>query len=158
MAAIDISTFLQSGQLYTFTLEPVGVLSYLEHPDLGSLIGSVQALPNIANATVQVGVPGQLGGTDFYSVTFTYVGDGSDVGAGAAQELIDAFTAATSVGWQFVGATTGTTGVQQQNQSTNPNLQLPSLPSGSSLWAILAIVVVIAFLAYGGGGLVKKFL
>ena len=160
MPTIDISTLLTSGAQYAFTFEPVGVLSYLEHPDLGAVNSAVQAISTVANASVSVGVPGQLGGTDFYTVAFTYAGDGSDAGAVVAQAIIDALNAATSVSWQFIGGTTGTQGVQQQNQSTNSSFisSLSSLNpiSSSSLWAILLIVAVVAFLAYGGGGLIRR--
>lgn len=157
MAAVDLSAFLQNGQTYTLTFEPTGMLSYLEHPDVGALNASVQALPNIAGASVSVSVPAQLGGTDYYSVTFYYVGDGSDALAVIVQEILDAFSQATSVGWNFVGANAGGAGVTQQNQSTSGSLgSLQLFPSGSSMWALVLLVFVFVFLFYGGGGLVKK--
>lgn len=158
MPAIDVSQFLQPGQTYTFTFEPVGVLSDLEHPDLGILNSSVQSIANVNGASVSsVAVPKQVGGTDWYNVTFQYGGDGSDVGAVLAQAILDAFNSNTWVSWSFVGANSGGAGMQQQNQGTNPDWHpLPSLPSSSSLWAIFLIVIIGAFLFYGGGGLVKK--
>lgn len=157
MLAVDLSTLLVNGQTYTLSFEPTGLLSYLEHPDVGSLTASVQALPNVSYATISVSVPGQIGGTDYYNVSFYYNGDGSDALAVIVQEILDAFSQATAVGWNFVGAQAGGSGVAQQNQSTSGSLgSLQLFPSGSSMWALVLLVFVFVFLFYGGGGLVKK--
>lgn len=159
MPSLDLSQFLTPGQQYTITVEPGGVMSYLEHPDLGSLTAALQGLNFMSAPGLTVTTPVQLGGTDFYNVTFEYSGDGSDVVAGLYQEIADAFAAATSVStWNFVGANQGAGGVAQQNQSGS--LGLPSIsslvPSSGSLWAIVAILVIAAFLFSGGSSALRR--
>ena len=155
----NVSDFLQPGAQYTLTFEPVSnpswldyftlnpsaFASYLEHPDVGALNTSLLSIGILSSPSLTVQAPIQLGGTDFYNVTFIYAGDGSDVAASAIQAILDAFDQATAVSWNFVGF-----GVVQQNQ-TGSGLGLPSLNLGSSMWAIVVLVILGAFLFYGGG-------
>lgn len=157
MPSLDLSQFLTPGQQYTITVTPGGFVSYLEHPDVGSLTAALQGLNYMNAPGLTVSTPAQIGGTDYYNVTFEYSGDGSDVVAGLYQQIADAFAAATSVStWNFVGANQGAGGVAQQNQSGS----LPSIsslvPSSGSLWAIVAILVIAAFLFSGGSSALRR--
>lgn len=159
MPSLDLSEFLAPGQVYTITVSPGGVVSYLEHPDVGALTAALQGLNFMDAPGLAVTTPVQLGGTDYYNVTFSYSGDGSDVVAGLYQEIADAFAGATAVSvWNFVGANQGAGGVQQQDQSGNVSLPSVSslLGSSGSLWAIVAILIIAAFLFSGGSGALRR--
>jgi hypothetical protein len=156
---LDLSEFLMPGKTYTITVTPGGVVSYLEHPDVGALTAALQGLNFMDAPQLAVATPVQVGGTDYYNVTFTYSGDGSDVVAGLYQEISDAFSGATAVTvWNFVGASEGGAGVPQQDQTG----KLPSLPSvipaSGSLWAIVVILLIAAFMFSGGSSFLKRVL
>lgn len=143
---LDLSSFLTPGQQYTITVEPGGLMSYVEHPDVGALTAALQGLNFMDAPSLAVTTPVQIGGTDYYNVSFTYSGDGSDIVAGLYQEISDAFSAATAVSsWGFVGANQGGAGVGQQDQSGSLNLS-SLVPSSGSLWAIVVILIIGVFL------------
>lgn len=144
----DLTQFPNPGGQYTMTFEPSGLLSYLEHPDVGALNNSVQSISYIASPVVTLRPVTGVGGTDYYDLSFTYVGDGSDAFGNIAGDVLAAFDGSTSVSWDFIGF-----GTPQPNQSLN----LP-LPSSSSLWAIALVALLAVFVLSGGASATRAAL
>jgi hypothetical protein len=140
--------FLQRDQRYTITLEPAGFMSYIEHPDIGTLTSALQGMANLSQPTLTIGNVKGFGGTDYYYVSFIYAGDGADTVAGIYQEIADSFSNAVSVhSWNFVGANTGAAGTPQEDPGKiDPGL----IPDSSWIWGFVAIAVLALFVYTGG--------
>jgi hypothetical protein len=160
--ALDVSSFLTSGADYTFSFSPsVGsILDSAFSSDLSSLFSPLQFVSRISNVTVKQapGLSLQL------NVSFVYTGDGSDTVANAIQWILDAWASTQLFGtYDFVGATGGpapiatggsdalTSGISSAISSVIPT-------SSSGLWAIVLILVIVAFLMSGGSAFLKRVL
>jgi hypothetical protein len=159
--ALDVSTFLTPGADYTFSFSPSlgSVLDSAFSSDLSSLFSPLQFVSRISSATVKqaAGLSLQL------NVSFVYIGDGSDTVANAIQWILDAWASSQLFGtYDFVGAAGGSapiaTGGSDLVTSGITSGLAPLLPSSSGLWAIVGILLIVAFLMSGGSAFLKRVL
>jgi len=149
-AALGVNDTLQPGVQYTFSFDAGAVHASFEEID-----AALQYLTylNQVTAVFDHGIV-----NDRLDVTGVYTGDGSDSVVAMVQQILNALPSGWLSGtYNYAGTRMGSTG------AVEGNLTLPSLPAilsagSSALWPILLLVLVAAFLFYGGGNVVKPLL
>jgi hypothetical protein len=157
MAAVEISTFLNRGQQYTFSFAQGGLNPIRK--GAADVTEALQYLSGVSQLSVALvgGVMGLF--ANQYDVTFTYVGDGSDTVANLVQNMLDALDS-TFYTFDFLGANSGGGGVTPNDAAaTNTN----DLASGfgltsSSLWAIAIVALAVVFVMSGGASASRRIL
>lgn len=159
---LDISTFIVPGHVYTFSIKSSG----LYRPLLNTVQSELDYIATISGVSVKL-VGGVLGFfADQFDVTFTYVGDGSDVVANIVQQILDA-TSVDLASFDFIGAVdntfTGQTGGIPTEGTTaggGAGATLPSLPTTSNVttWLVLGVIGIglIVFLTSGGPSVTRR--
>lgn len=156
---LDPNTYLLKGSRYTFSfVQSAGTwLTYYSIDDITSRLQVSQGdlLSQVQVSDVKTGTFG-LGG-DQFDISFVYVGDGSDTVDSVATEISnDVGTWATEL--SYVGGQVGSTGVVVASETSDPLKAAKDslLPSTGALWAVAVALVVVAFLASGGAGIVRN--
>jgi len=107
MPVLDLSEFLNPGQVYTFTFQESDVL--FNTPSVADLTADMQNVPYLSN--VQVTQPPTLGSVTT-DITFTFNGDGSTVVANVQGDISAAVQSNhLLVNFNFVQAVSGATGL-----------------------------------------------
>jgi hypothetical protein len=154
-----------NGQTYTFSFN---LNNWFFHPDPQTLVADLQNWgPQYLSAVIATW-PGNVNpASNVLAVTFTYIGDGSDVIADAAQEFITAFKQGSNDDFSFATADVGSgssctilgtcpTDPTQSSTCSLTNLQacLPGTTTTTMLVvAGLAVLLLVAFLSPGGQSL-----
>lgn len=146
MATIDLSTFLIRGKKYTFTFMP-SFFSMLDFDSFTSLTAKLQAVSGLSAVDVHAGENKAF--SNSVDVTFTYVGDGADVVAVIAGNIMQAWSGMFG-DYDFAGAGTGEVGVPEKGGADIP------LPGTGTLALIVVGLVLVVFLASGGAGLIRR--
>jgi hypothetical protein len=156
--ALDISSFLQQGSQYTFSLTPSGLISNFYRPSSDDVLTALQGVPGLDALAVVVQPASFFSlGADQFNVTFVYSGDGSDTVASMAGQLIDALSG-LSTSFSFVSAYGGPAGAPADTSGLTQAANSLSnvVPSTGSLWAIALIGLIVIFLLSGGAQIVRR--
>ena len=107
---------LRSGFTYTFTF----VLdNYFTQPSINTILADLDTYAPSFLGSVGASWSAGLGlFTNYLNVTFTYIGDGSDVVSDVAAELIAAFAGGSNDDFTFTQASTGTAGISSVSAAT----------------------------------------
>lgn len=164
MAQVQLTDHLVRGQVYTFTFSYSGSASSSDFAD------SANQVQGVSQAFVQ--------DLEAFTVaiTFAYSGDGSDTVAALANNIgntlpvdsADIVSASvpgvappqtqmqtSTAGAIYGGAASAATSVADAAKSAASGIQ-SLIPSGSTLWAVAAIGVLVLFVYVGGAGVVKR--
>ncbi len=148
MPNLSVTDFLIPNQVYTFSIQPSGVLAYAYRPSATDLLSAFQNNPLLGSVSVNVSPASWASvSPDIFLVTFTYMGDGQDQVSDIFQSMLDdlsSLSISSVESMSFVAAVTGTQGVGSE---TTPGV--PQLDS-SSLWAVAVIVLLAVFVLSGG--------
>lgn len=148
MATLDISTFLKRGQQYTFSFTP-SFFSTLDFDSFATLTGKLQTVAGMSQVYVHTGDNQAFSNT--VNVTFVYAGDGSDVVANLASTIMERMSGFFG-SYNFIGATSDGTGVPEKGGAELPDI----IPSTTAIVAIVVGLAIVAFLASGGAGLIRR--
>lgn len=150
MAAVDISTFLVRGGQYTISLKSNG----LYRPLLDTVTSELQFVPSISG--IQVKLVGGIYGffADQFDITFTYTGDGSDVAANVAGNMINAMSV-NLASFELVGVSIGPAGIPTEGTSAGGGAQLPSIDKTTVALIVVGIGLIV-FLASGGATVTRR--
>jgi len=149
-AALDVSSFLQRGITYTFSFGAGSLHRSFEEVD-----AALAFLPNLSSVTARFdhGIV-----DDRLDVTGVYSGDGSDTVANIIQEIWDALDVSgdSSGNYDFVGVRSGSTGASEGDVNLPGGLKIPTLPSSSSIWAVVLLFALVIFLTSGGSAFLRR--
>jgi hypothetical protein len=144
-----MSDFLERGKQYTFTFKNYTVTT----ENAVDVLSRTQTVSGISQVTVNRsgGIFG-LGGGQF-DISFTYTGDGADVVAVVAGNILSAIDSFPYY-HDFVSAQEGVSGPPAKEENT------PSLPKLTDVNTTLVIVVIgiglVVFLFAGGPSLIRR--
>jgi len=139
LTALNVDTSLNPGGRYTITINEPTLASGTSVQDVLSKLQGSDSMGQVALTKVGWN----------WDVTFTYEGDGSDTVSDVFQEIatrLDAWYGS----WDYVGAYASATGAAD----AHTRLNIP-LPSSGWLWALVALVILIVFIASGGIGVAR---
>lgn len=177
MANIPLTDFMVRGQIYTFTWEKVGTGSAQDFVDAANSVAGVSQA--YISASGGMTGAGQYDYADTISITFAYVGQGSDRVSDLQAEISNNFP---STNENFLSATVPGVAPPQISMETSAMgsaygagvdaadtlgkgvdavaagiAKIPSfIPSASALWAVAAIGILVLFVYVGGAGVVKR--
>lgn len=137
LTALDLDTSLNPGGRYTITINEPTLASGTSVQDVLSRLQGSDGMSQIALTKVGWN----------WDVIFTYTGDGSDIVADIFQSIADRLNAWYG-SWDYVGAYASATGAADSHSSVD-------LFSTGWLWALVALVILIVFIASGGIGVAR---